>query len=160
MRALLLVLALAACSPQTEQADPAAEAPVPAAEEPVAQSPEAAVATQASNLAQMPPWDGARAAGVDFRAVGQEPGWIMDIYAGGVLKIVWAYGENYAAFAVTQPANAPEGVTRWEGSSDGRTIAVTIRRAPCQDAMSGEAYPSTVEVAIDQETLRGCGRSV
>jgi uncharacterized membrane protein len=160
MRALILAFALMACSPQTESADPAAETPAPAAEAPVPPSETAAADQQASNLAQMPSWDGARAAGVDFRAVGQEPGWIMDIYTRGVLKIVWAYGENYAAFAVTQPANAPEGATRWEGSSDGRDIAVTIRRAPCQDAMSGEPYPSTVEVVIDQETLRGCGRSV
>jgi uncharacterized membrane protein len=159
MRALLLVLALAACSPQAEPTDPA-KAPAPAAEEPVAPSAETAGATQASNLAQMPSWESAREAGVDFRAVGQEPGWLLDIYTRGIIKVVWAYGENYAAFAVVDPTHPREGVTRYEGSSDGRSLVVTIRRAPCQDAMSGEPYPSTVEVVIDQETLRGCGRSV
>jgi uncharacterized membrane protein len=158
MRALLFVLALAACSQQTP-ADPA-ETPAPAAEQPVAPSAEAAAATQASNLAQMPTWEGARAAGVDFRAVGQEPGWLLDIYTRGVIKVVWAYGENYAAFAVVEPTHPQEGATRYEGHSDGRSLVVTIRRAPCQDAMSGEAYPSTVEVVIDGTTLNGCGRSV
>jgi uncharacterized membrane protein len=154
MRALLFVLALAACSQQTEApADPPTETPAPAAET-------AASNDQAANLARMPPPDGLRAAGVDFRAVGQEPGWLLDIYTRGVIKMVWAYGENYAEFAVEAPNTAQEGVTRYEASSDGRSLVVTIRRAPCQDAMSGEAYPSTVEAVIDGTTLNGCGRSV
>lgn len=157
MRALFFALALAACSPAAENADTTAETPAPAAEAPAET---ASAGTQAENLAQMPPWEGARAAGVDFRGVGQEPGWIMDIYTRGIIKLAWAYGENFAQFAVTQPANGPEGTTLWQGSADGRDIAVTILRAPCQDAMSGEAYPSTVEVVIDGQTLRGCGRSV
>lgn len=150
MRALLLVLALAACSQQTP-ADPA-ETPAPAGE--------AASNDTAANLARMPAPDGLRAAGVDFRAVGQEPGWILDIYTQGVIKMIWAYGENYAEFAVGTPNTAQEGATRYEASSDGLSLVVTIRRAPCQDVMSGEAYPSTVEVVIDGTTLNGCGRSV
>ena len=67
MRALILVAALAACSPQ-----PATQAEAPAAEP-------AATTTQ-SALEQMPTWETARAAGVDFRAIGQEPGWIVDVY--------------------------------------------------------------------------------
>ena len=85
---------------------------------------------------------------------------MLDIYTRGVIKMVWAYGENYAEFAVGAPNTAQEGATRYEGSSDGRSLIVTIRRAPCQDAMSGEAYPATVEVVIDGATLNGCGRSV
>lgn len=154
MRALLFVLALAACSQQTE-------APAEGPAETAAPPPRGALAaSQAWNLAQMPAQDGLRAAGVDFRAVGQEPGWILDIYTRGIIKVVWAYGEHYAAFAVEPPDTSQEGATRYEGSSDGRSLVVTIRRAPCQDAMSGEAYPSTVEVVIDGTTLNGCGRSV
>mgnify|MGYP001377394541 CR=1 FL=1 len=153
MRALLFVLALAACSPQTEAPrEPAPEAPAPAAE--------TASNDTASNLARMAPADGLRAAGVDFRAVGQEPGWILDIYTRGTIKMIWAYGENYAEFGVGAPNTGQEGVTRYEVSSDGRSLVVTIRRAPCEDVMSGEAYPSTVEVVVDGTTLNGCGRSV
>lgn len=108
----------------------------------------------------MPAPDAARAAGVDFRAVGQEPGWILDVYTRGVIKFVWDYGESYGEFAVATPNTAQEGATRYEANSDGRTLVVTIRRSPCQDAMSGEAYPATVEVVIDGRTLSGCGRSV
>lgn len=152
MRALVLALALAACgqSATTETPDTSAPTAETAA---TAQTPQQA-------LAAMPSWETARAAGVDFRAVGQEPGWLMDIHTRGVAKIAWAYGEQYGEFALNGPTYPQEGVMRYEASSDGRDLVVTIRRAPCSDAMSGEAFPSSVEVVVDGTTLNGCGRSV
>ncbi|MBY0566231.1 MAG: hypothetical protein K2P70_02885 [Hyphomonadaceae bacterium] len=153
MRALILALALAACSqqapPSTGDADTPTAAQTPATE-----------ATAVDNLAQMPQWGEARAAGVDFRAVGQEPGWLLDVYTAGSIKFVWDYGENYAEFSGVTPTYPQEGATRYEASSDGVSLVVTIRRFPCQDAMSGEAFPSTVEVVVDGRALNGCGRSV
>lgn len=158
MRALLMVLALAACSP-------AAETQAPATTEDRAAAPDHGPATPAlstpeERLAQMPSWETARAQGVDFRGVGQEPGWLLDIYTRGIIKFVWDYGDNYSEFAVAGPTYPQEGSTRYEAHSDGRALVVTIRRFPCEDAMSGQPYPSTVEVVIDGRTLNGCGRSV
>lgn len=155
MRALLMVLALAACSP----VDPA-KTEAPAAEPAAAEQTPAAPANAEEALARMPSWETARAQGVDFRGVGQEPGWLLDIYTRGIVKFVWDYGENYAEFAIAEPTYPQEGSTRYEAHSDGRALVVTIRRFPCEDAMSGQPYPSTVEVAIDGRTLNGCGRSV
>ncbi len=152
MRFLIFALALAACSP-------AAQTTPPDATEPATPSLEAS-ATPATNLARMPGWDAARAAGVDFRGVGQEPGWMLDIYTNGNIKFVYDYGEHYAELAAGQPNTTQEGATRYEAHSDGVSVAVTIRRFPCQDAMSGEGYPSTVEVVVDGRTLNGCGKSV
>lgn len=156
MRVVLFALALAACSPQTEKQ---ADRPPPAttvSETPVAP----AVSNNERNLAQMPSWENARAAGVDFRAVGQEPGWLLDIYQQNRIRLLWDYGEQLADFGLSPPTHPQEGATRYEAHSDGRSLVVTIRRSPCQDGMSGEAYPSTVEVVIDGRTLQGCGRSV
>lgn len=154
MRVLFLALMLAACSQE-----PAKTAePPPAA--PQAQSEAAAPRTPQQGLAAMPSWDDARAQGVDFRAVGQEPGWLLDIYTRGLIKFSWDYGDNYAEFAVADPTSPQEGATRYEAHADGRTLVVTIRRAPCSDAMSGQPYPATVEAVIDGRTLNGCGRSV
>lgn len=152
MRALVLALALAACGQSATTATP--ETPATTADTATAaQTPQQA-------LAAMPSWETARAAGVDFRAVGQEPGWLMDVHTRGVIKLAWDYGEQYGEFAVGAPTNPQEFATRYEANSNGRALVVTIRRAPCSDAMSGEAYPSTVEVVIDGRTLNGCGRSV
>ncbi len=150
MRALVLIALLAACSQQTQTAEtPATETAAPA--EPLS--------TQGA-LAQMPQWDAARAAGVDFRGAGQEPGWMLDIYGEGQIVLLWNYGENLQRFPPTNITFPQEGAQRYEAQADGHTIAITIRRFPCEDAMSGEAYPSTVEVVIDGATLNGCGRSV
>jgi len=149
MRALFLALAAAACSQQP--AAPPAETPAPAEQTQI---------TAAEALARMPSWEGARAAGVDFRGIGQEPGWILDIYTENRIRLTWDYGESTADFPLPTPSTPQEGATRYESAMNGRTLAVTIRRTPCQDAMSGEPYPSTVEVVIDGRTLTGCGRSI
>lgn len=149
MRALILMLALAACTAEPVKQDPPAETPVTAEVNDV----------QAA-LAQMPAWDGARAAGVDFRAVGQEPGWIADIYTRNRIVLLLDYGETLIELPRTEPTSPAEGATRYETQGGGHRASITIRRAPCEDAMSGEAYPSTVELVIDGRALEGCGRTV
>lgn len=155
MRAVLLALALAACSGAN---DTQTEAPAQPAEQPVAEASEENSVEAA--LAQMPRWEEARAAGVDFRGVGQEPGWLIDIYQRDKIRLLWDYGEHIADFPLTAPSYPQEGATRYTSQSGGRSLTVTIRRFPCSDIMSGENYPSTVEVVIDGRTLEGCGRSV
>lgn len=146
MRTLILfAFALAACS---------AEAPAPALETP------AAVTEAASDAPAAPAWEDARAQGVDFRAVGQEPGWMLDIHTVDKIVLEWDYAERRAEFPLPTPTYPQEGSTRYDAQANGHTIAITIRRFPCQDAMSGAAYPSTVDVTIDGRALQGCGRSV
>ncbi|MBC7768004.1 MAG: hypothetical protein H7124_04395 [Phycisphaerales bacterium] len=158
MRALVFVLALAACSQSEAPSDTGSNAPEarPQSETKVEQP----AVTAQDALARVPSWEGARAAGVDFRAVGQEPGWILDVYTQQRISLVWDYGESSADFPLTTPTYPQEGATRYESAMNGRTLAVTIRRYPCNDGMSGQAYPSTVEIVIDGRTLTGCGRSV
>jgi len=149
MRALILALALAACTAEPAKQEEAQA--TPAAE--TANSPAAA-------LAAMPTWETARAAGVDFRAVGQEPGWIVDIYTQDRIVALLDYGETRIEFPRGEPTYPAEGATRFSAQRDGHTLSITYRRFPCEDTMSGEAYPSAVEVVIDGRTLNGCGRSV
>lgn len=143
VRAVLIALALAACAPAPQQE----ETSIPAAE---------AVAAPADT----PSWEGARAAGVDFRAIGQEPGWILDIYQQSRIVLEWNYGESRVGFPLTEPQYPQEGATRYETGADAHTLVVTIRRFPCQDSMSGENFPATVEIVIDGTTLNGCGKGV
>lgn len=148
MRALILALTLTACT-----AEPAKQ------DTPVTPEAEAANSAQAA-LARMPSWENARAAGVDFRAVGQEPGWIVDIYTQDRIVALLDYGETLVEFPRTEPSYPTEGATRFTAETDGHTLTITYRRFPCEDVMSGEPYPSTVEVVFDGRTLTGCGRSV
>ncbi|MDX2277783.1 MAG: hypothetical protein NW206_20210 [Hyphomonadaceae bacterium] len=109
---------------------------------------------------EAPAWEDAHAAGVDFRAIGQEPGWMLNIYRENKITLDWDYGQSKAEFPLTTPDTSEEGATRYSAQASGHTLAITIRRFPCNDAMSGAAFPSTVEVVIDGQTLNGCGRSV
>lgn len=136
---LVLAAALATCSPPAEQA-----------ETPPAQSADAV--SEEAPPTEPPP------RGIEFRAVGQEPGWMLDITS-IALDLTLDYGETH----ITLPAHAPrypqEGVTRYESRDDAHTLTVTITRTPCQDSMSGAAYPARVSIMIDGRTLEGCGRS-
>lgn len=144
MRMLVLALALGACADRT-----------------IVSHPEPAPGEVADVNAQAAPtWERARAAGVDFRAIGQEPGWLLDIYTQDRIVLEWDYGEQRAEFPLTEPTYPLEGAARYETQSNGHMLAVIIRRFPCQDAMSGEAFPASVEVSIDGRTLQGCGRTV
>jgi uncharacterized membrane protein len=146
LSASLLAFALLACAP-AEQAKAPEETP-------------AAQAAVTDLPPVDPPWDGAHAAGVDFRAVGQEPGWLLDIYTQDRIVLAWNYSQSRAAFPLTAPQYPQEGATRYETSDGRHTLVITTRRFPCQDVMSGENFPATVEIVIDGTTLNGCGRSV
>lgn len=144
MRALILALAVAtaACGQTTIVEDTTTTAAADA------------------NPPPAPAWDDARAEGVDFRAIGQEPGWMLDIYREGKITLDWDYGQSKAEFPLVQADAAQEGASRYNTQAGGHALVVTIRRYPCNDAMSGAAFPSTVEVIIDGQTLQGCGRSL
>lgn len=85
---------------------------------------------------------------------------MVDIYAQDRIVLLLDYGESITTFPLTAPTYPQEGATRYQSQTNGRALTITIRRAPCQDAMSGEPFPATVEVSIDERTLSGCGRTV
>jgi putative lipoprotein len=100
-----------------------------------------------------------RARGVDFRAIGQEPGWLLDMFRDRV-ELSYDYGN----VEITAPRPQPI-LPAWQGEiyeirTEAHRITITIRRTPCQDAMSGEMFPAQVAVLVNGRTLEGCGRSV
>jgi putative lipoprotein len=105
------------------------------------------------------PWVEASGRGIDFRAVGQEPGWYLEIDNEHVMHLVYDYAERTATTPVPAPVVSSEGVS-YTAVTDAHRLAVVIEPRPCSDAMSGQPFPSTVTVTIDGRTLRGCGRSL
>lgn len=105
------------------------------------------------------PWDEARQRGVEFRAVGQEPGWYLEIDYGTSMHLVYDYMERQATTPAPPPTFEP-GRTIYSASADSQSLEVIIEPRRCYDGMSGEAFTTTVTVYINRRELRGCGRAV
>ena len=104
------------------------------------------------------PWDAARARGADFRAIGQEPGWTLEIHEREKLFFVGNYGKDSLAFDIPTPMREAEGVVEYAGRDGTHTLHTVIRETPCQDTMSGDAFTHTVTIHVDKQELKGCGR--
>jgi putative lipoprotein len=105
------------------------------------------------------PWQEAADRGVDFRAVGQEPGWFLEIDREKQIRVVYDYAEH----EMITPAPAPltKGTSAvYDVMVEAGHLVVRIEETSCRDAMSGEAFPRAVTVTIGTRTLRGCGRDI
>jgi uncharacterized membrane protein len=102
-------------------------------------------------------WERAKLDGADFRAVGNEPGWNLEILEGSRIVLVADYGASRVERPLPQPLiDQEDRTTRWDA---GELIVEVIGR-PCRDPMSGESFESTVVVTWGERTLTGCGRAL
>ena len=100
------------------------------------------------------PWADAASRGIAFRAVGNEPGWTVEIGTGGApsLSAVLDYGQRKIMVAQMRPAQLG-----YRGETgDGTLVALDIQRAPCQ-AASGETFEADATLTVGSESYRGCG---
>jgi len=105
------------------------------------------------------PWEEARRRGVDFRAVGQEPGWQLEIQHDRNMLFVAGYGAERVLLP-TPDAELVDGGERYQARAGGRELLVEIELRHCIDSMSGEAFTNEVRVTLDGSLYRGCGTSL
>jgi len=103
------------------------------------------------------PWDEARLLGSTFRAVGQEPGWVLDVFQGG-LRYLGDYGATLLVFPALAPFPTDLTAAEYQAAVNSTSLKLTIREAQCTDTMSGEQFTHEVTLTIDGRELRGCGR--
>jgi len=102
------------------------------------------------------PWEDARRRMVDFRAVGNEPGWHLEIQNGRQLLYVGDYGMQ--RLMMPDPGATEEGdVTIYQAVSESSELIVEISGEECTDTMKGERFPNTVSLVVNGRTLSGCG---
>lgn len=102
-------------------------------------------------------WEHAKLGGADFRAVGNEPGWNLEIRNGARLVLVTDYGASRLELPLPEPvADQTAGTTRWDAGE----LILDVTGRPCRDSMSGESFESEVVVTWGERTLRGCGRAL
>ena len=104
------------------------------------------------------PWFQATERGVGFRAVGNEPGWLVEVDRGPnpALRATLDYGERTLELARVEPLdrNAPgfSGQT-----ADGTGVLLLIERRPCRDGMSGELFEAGATLEVGAQRYHGCG---
>ncbi|MES2523683.1 MAG: substrate-binding domain-containing protein [Gemmatimonadota bacterium] len=96
---------------------------------------------------------------LSFRAVGNEPGWLLAI-ADSTLTLRWNYDEQRAT--VRTPARETvQGGSVYRVNDGTSRFIVTVRDTACADAMSGHPFPARVTVVFEggegARTLTGCG---
>lgn len=92
---------------------------------------------------------------VPFKAVGNEPGWTLDIGATR-MRLVADYGATKAEVPLPAAVRI-EGGRRYEARTEAHALVVTIFDRVCADTMTGMPRPATVEVSFDGRLLKGCG---
>jgi uncharacterized membrane protein len=140
----LVLLGVTACGSQE---------PEPVQEDPVAREQE-----QEQEQAKNNVWHAAKLRGVAFRAIGQEPGWLLEITNGEEILLVTDYGKNKNSYPFVKPQedkNARKTVFQINADT-----SVLIEGKACNDTMSGESFEVTVTVTQGGKKLKGCGRAL
>ena len=106
-------------------------------------------------------WEHAKLNGVDFRALGNEPGWYMEISNRQDILLVTDYGQQTYRFTSAIINSIPhERTTSYHAQSNGNSVEIVIKGIPCQDSMSGEAFSAAVTVFINNKRYMGCGKAL
>ena len=107
-----------------------------------------------TNLAS--PWDDARSRGVAFRAVGNEPGWLVEVGRGEApaLHAQLDFGSRNVDIASVQSRPKGDG---WTGkTANGTQVELIAERKPCQDD-AGIGFDVTAQLRAGGKTYTGCG---
>lgn len=113
------------------------------------------------NNARAAVWEGAKLRGVSYRAIGQEPSWVLEVDREYGFLLVTGYGEKKQQFPYVEPVtDLAQRTSRYTSEANGDNITITIQGRDCQDSMSGEVFSSQVKISWREQSLRGCGRAL
>lgn len=111
------------------------------------------------NAAELDVWEKAKAEGVQFRAVGNEPGWLVEIYDDQRVRFVNNYGELEIKAPVDDLWIGPVGEDKiYYIENDAVQFQVIIMNKSYQDTMSGEKFPYQARVVFPNHSYVGGGR--
>lgn len=94
--------------------------------------------------------------GMQFRAIGQEPGWLLEV-TNDSLRFTWAYGQHEVT-AARPNRETDAGRILYTAETDRGTVRVEAKPQQCTDPMNGRLFSHTVTVTLAGDTHTGCGR--
>lgn len=96
---------------------------------------------------------------VAFRAMGNEPGWILEITSDKEVLFITDLGQDKTHFEVKKKF-LDDSSTEYEMHSNYNVLHVRIEKRRCKDTMADRVYESTVYINFDGVNLKGCGNAL
>lgn len=104
-------------------------------------------------------WEKAKEEGVHFRAVGNEPGWLVEVRDDKKIRFVNDYGDLEIKAPVDDLWLGPAGEDKiYYVENAAIQFQVIIMKKSYQDPMSGEIFPYQVRVVFPNKSYVGGGR--
>ena len=115
--------------------------------------------TAAVSAEEVDVWEQAKAEGVHFRAVGNEPGWLVEVRDDKKIRFVNDYGDLEIKAPVDDLWLGPAGEDKiYYVENEAVQFQVIIMKKSYQDTMSGKSYPYQVRVVFPNKSYIGGGR--
>ena len=106
-------------------------------------------------------WEEARLRGADFRAVGNNPEWSLELSLDGNTVFVGDNGSTRVLFKTTEPViDGDKRTSTYQMNNGKQKMTVQIEGKSCHDPVSGELFDTTVTIHMGGKILTGCGRAL
>ncbi|MFW6235871.1 MAG: MliC family protein [Desulfovibrionales bacterium] len=115
---------------------------------------------QCQGVPAQDPWEEAALRGAVLRAIGQEPGWTLEIVPEQWIRLVLDYSAKMVFAPVTEPHPTGTKTLRYATRAEGNDLIIPVTAQACTDIMSGELFPLQIQVEFDDRQLSGCGRTL
>lgn len=98
----------------------------------------------------------ARARGVAYRGVGNEPGWVLEIIPPDRLVFLTGHGQERHEFGGAAVSGDAESGADYRAQRDDESIRALLTLEPCRDDMAGIQFDYSMVVEFGGRTYRGC----
>lgn len=106
------------------------------------------------------PWAEAKARGIDFRATGNEPGWILELDADLQIEFIAEQGNYRVITPVPVPDLDSAQKSSYHAITPTHDLLLTIETKPCKDTMSGAQFTQEVRILLNGKAYSGCGKTL
>ena len=102
-------------------------------------------------------WEDSRYRGADLVAMGNEPGWKLELSQKGDMYYIGDYGT--VSFRIPTPKVSHDGNGPYVFAARGteNSLWVSIENKPCIDSMNGDRFDLSVSLIVNGRHLQGCG---
>lgn len=105
----------------------------------------------------MRPWAEAALRGIDYRATGNEPSWLLELDSDATIALTLDYGATQHTLPAPEPSFPEAGHTRYVTHAESGSLTLDIIDRDCTDTMSHQHFPQTVSVRWNKRDYQGCG---